>query len=955
MKRFLFMVLVAMCFAGLSAQADHPAGTVRGKIIDASTGEPLIGANVFITGTTKGTITDFDGNFSLTGVEPGTVNITASYVSYETQVFQHVKVPEGEVVILNGNLNPSSQELQEVVITARAREKTEAAVLVMKKKMPSVLDGVSAQQISRLGDSNAAAALKRVTGVSVQGGKYVYVRGLSDRYSTTTLNGAQIPGLDPEKNTVQMDLFPSNIIENLMVYKTFAPDLPATSTGGLVNIFTKDFPERFTLQFSAELGYNSQANLRDDFLSYSGGNTDWLGMDDGTRDIPDAVHRYTEDGQIPYLYQNNDTLDLINKSFSGNMDNLQKYSLPDMSYSFSTGNQFKVFGRALGFNLAANYSHKYTMYRGGDYQRTTSPLNIENPNLKVNFNDDFGVESTIWSVLGNLSYRLNNNNMIGFTFMRNHSGDASSRFNQGRTTDPDTYDVEEKALGWLERSIQSYQVKGKHVFPWTGNGTFDWMVSSIVSTQDEPDLRFFKSDYFETREAPLNYEMRPNNLSARFYRYMTETNLDAKFNYTQPFNFAGRKAKFKAGYAYIDKERDSDESKYTLDFQGAIRFNGMASTALVPENFLETDSSSYLYYKNSLTTESMNSYRGFQTVHAGYGMFDLPMTENLRMVAGVRYEYTDVFIENKIDTIEHPRDVNKYGSGGFQSGDFLPSVNMTYSFTEDMNLRLGYNKTLARPVFRELAPYASYNYKENYRVVGNPDLENTMIQNLDFRWEWYPFSGELVSASAFYKNFKNPIELRDVEEAANPEIHVENIEKARLYGLELELRKNLDFLHQLRNLSVGANVTLVKSLVKEDSTKLASANIALARQNPDGGDIWPETRPMYGQSPYIVNAYLNYNNPEKGWDINLGFNVSGEKIVLINKSAIPNVMEQPFAKLDFNISKNLKNGVSFRFSAENLINPYYQQTLSFNNGKVVHFRRHKLGRQFSFGITYAIN
>jgi len=955
MKRLFLIHLFALLFAGLPAQTGNPSGTIRGKIIDASTGEPLIGANVFISGTTTGTITDFDGNFSLTGVKPGIVSVTASYVSYETQVFEDVEVPEGNVVILNGNLNLSSQELQEVVVTARKREQTEAAVLVMKKKMPSVIDGISSQQISRLGDSNAASALKRVTGVSVQGGKYVYVRGLSDRYSTTTLNGAQIPGLDPEKNTVQMDLFPSNIIENLMVYKTFAPDLPATSTGGLVNIYTKDFPERFTLQFSAELGYNSQSSLRDDFLTYAGGSTDWLGIDDGTRAIPDAVHQYTGDGQLPYLYQNNDTLGLINKSFNTNLDNLEKYSLPDMSYSFSAGNQFKLFGRALGFNVAANYAHRYSMYRDGDYKKTTSPLNIEKPNLKVNFNDDFAVESTIWSVLGNLAYKLNNNNMIGVTFMRNHSGDASSRFNNGNTTDPDTYNVEEKALGWLERSITSYQVKGRHAFPWLANGAFDWMISSILSTQDEPDLRFFKSDYFENREAPFNYEMRPNNLSARFYRYMTETNLDAKFDYTQPFTIAGRKARFKTGYAYIDKERDSDESKYTLDFQGAIRFDGTASMALVPENFLETDSSSYLYYKNSLTTEAVNSYRGYQTVHAGYGMFDLPLTEKLRVVAGVRFEHTDVFIENKIDTIAHPRDVSKYGSGGFKDGDFLPSVNMTYSFTENLNLRLGYSKTIARPVFRELAPYASYNYKENYRVVGNPELERTLIQNMDFRWEWYPTSGELVSVSAFYKDFKNPIELRDVEEAANPEIHVENIENARLYGTELELRKNMDFIHQLRNFSFGANITLVRSFVKEDSTKLTAANIALARQNPDGGDFWPEIRPMYGQSPYVVNAYLNYFNADRGWDMNLGFNVSGKKIILINKAAIPNVMEQPFARLDFNISKNLKNGLSFRFSAENLINPYYAQTQSFNNGKEVYFRRHKLGRQFSFGITYAIN
>ncbi len=951
MKRIAIIAFLAVANLGVIAQT----GTIRGKVIDATTGEALIGANVLLSGTTEGTITDFDGNYTFSEVPAGNQNITISYISYETQVYEDVEVIAGDVVILNANLNLDNQQIDEVVITARKREQTEAAVLVMKKKMPSVLDGISSQQISRMGDSNAAAALKRVTGVSVQGGKYVYVRGLSDRYSKTTLNGAEIPGLDPKKNTVQMDLFPSNIIENLMVFKTFSPDLPGSSTGGLVNIVTKDFPDRFTLQFSAELGYNPNVNLRDDFLSYEGGETDWLGMDDGTRLVPGAVKQYTEDGQLPYLYQNNDTLALISRAFNTDMDNTRKFSLPDMSYSFSAGNQVDLFGRALGINVAANYSHKYEMYHNGDYQKTTDPINIKQPNFKVAFDDDFGVESTIWSLLGNLAYKLNNNNKIRFTMVRNQSGDASSRFNEGLTTDPDTYDVEEKSLAWLERSITSYQVSGKHVLASLNKGTMEWMVSNTISTQDEPDLRFFKSDFFEERDPPMEYELRPNNKSARFYRYMTEKNLDFKVDYTQPFDLGGRKARVKAGVGYLDKDRDSEEDKYVLDFQGAIVFDGMASTALSPENMLGNGKSSYLYYTNSLLTDAKNSYRAFETVQAAYGMLDLPVTEKLRIVAGLRVEYSDIFIENKVDTVEFPNDVDDYDSGGFEEKDFLPSVNLTYSVTPDMNFRAGYNRTLARPVFRELAPYASYDYKENYRMVGNPDLERTMVDNFDVRWEWYPRSGELFSASGFYKHFTNPIELRDVEQAANTEIHIENIGEATLYGLELEFRKRLDIAVFLSNFSLGTNLTLVHSVVQEDSTKLASANIAIQNSDPDTDQTWPETRPMYGQSPYIVNAYINYNDRETGWDANVGFNIAGEKIILINKSAIPHVMEQPFEKLDFNISKQFENGISLKFSAENLLNPDYEQTQTFSNGEIIYFRRHEPGRKLSLSLTYRID
>lgn len=948
MKKTTSIVVLALTVAALNAQIANLSGVITGKIIDATSGEVLIGANVFISGTTTGTITDFDGNYSLTNIEPGIISVTASYISYETHVFEEVEVPPGEVVVLNANLSLASQSITEVVVTARKREQTEAAVLIMKKKMASVLDGISSQQISRLGDSDAASALKRVTGISVEGGKYVYVRGLSDRYTTTTLNGAQIPGLDPERNSVQMDLFPSNIIENLMVYKTFSPELPGNATGGLVNIVTKDFPERFTMQFSAGLGYNPQANLRNDFLSYEGGSTDWMGMDDGTRAIPEEVSSLTEDGQLPYIYTGTDeALGNISRGFNTSMDNTYTNSSLDQSYSFSTGNRISMFKRDFGFNISASYSKEYDMYTGGRDEKysVSSP---DSPAAKRLVSDDLGTENVTWSGLANLSYKLNNNNMIGVSAMRNQSGVKSSRYNKGVASDPDAVDIIEQKLGWMERSINSLQVKGKHVIPRAGNGTIDWMGSYTLATQDEPDLRFFYMDYEtdETTGEYTNYEVRLNNLPARFYREMQETNMDLKLNYTQPFDMAGRKAKLKFGASYIDKGRTSYENKFVIKRQGAIAFDGTSADYLNDENILYPDNFRIVYYENSLLTDDINSYQGVETVTAGYGTIDLPVTEKLRVIAGARYEYSDIFVENMVDSIAYPNDADDYENGGFSDGDLLPSINMVYSLNDDMNLRLGYNKTVARPVFRELAPYASYDYKAGLRKIGNPDLEKTNVDNVDLRWEWFVRPGEIISFSAFYKYFKNPIELRDKEQAANPEIHFENIEDSRLYGLEFEFRKRLDFVETLRDFSFGANVTLVKSIVHEDSTRLASARMV----DPD----WAETRPMFGQSPYVLNTYLNYHNFDRGWDVNLGFNVAGEKLILVNKAATPDVYEQPFPVMDFNISKQFKNGINLKLSAENLLNPYFQQTYSFENSEG-YFRKYKVGRSFKLSLTYLLN
>lgn len=953
-----FLVLVLFALA-LNAQVSNLSGIVRGKIVDASTGEGLIGANVFITGTTTGTITDFDGNYSLPNIDPGIVSVTTSYVSYETQVFSEVEIPAGEVVILNANLNLSSQQIDEVVVTSRKREQTEAAVLVMKKKMPSVLDGISSQQISRLGASDAASALKRVTGVSVQGGKYVYVRGLSDRYSTTTLNGAQVPSLDPEKNTVQMDLFPSNIIENLMVFKTFSPDLPGNATGGLVNIVTKDFPERFTMQFSAGLGYNSQSHLRTDFLSYQGGSWDWSGMDDGTRAVPGEVGQMTESGQLPAYAVANDTLGMITRGFNKSMDNTRTSSFLDQSYAFSTGGRV---GNAIGFNLAASYSKEFEMYTGGldeKYTVTTPTL----PAAKRQVEDNMGTESVIWSGLANLSYRINNNHMLGVTAMRNQSGIKSSRYNIGIAADPDSEFIIDQKLGWLERSITTLQGKGKHVIPAAGNIVIDWKYSYTLSTQDEPDLRFFYMDFDYVPEivdgdtvfngndvsmVPGNHLVRDNNKPARYYREMTEVNHDANLSYSQHFKFAGRNAKVKIGGSYILKDRSSLEHKFTVKRQGRIDFDGTANDFLKDEHMISAeDNWRIYYYENSLLTDHKNSYRGNETVAAGFGVADLPVTEKLRMVAGARYEYASIFVENNVDTIQNPTRVDDYDNGGFDQGDLLPSLNMVYALQEEMNLRVAYNKTVARPVFRELAPYASYDYKAGLRKIGNPDLKKTDIHNVDFRWEWFIHPGEIISFSAFYKYFLNPIELRDKEQAANPEIHFENIENSNLYGIEFEMRKRLDFVESLKNFSFGANVTLVKSVVHEDSTRLASALMV--------DSTWSETRPMFGQSPYVINTYLNYHNFERGWDVNLGFNVSGQKLVLVNKSATPDVYEQPFPMLDFNISKQFRNGINIKFSADNLLNPFFEQTYTFAEGAstpVGYFRKFKVGRSFSLSLTY---
>lgn len=296
-NKFLISVLLVLLLPALSFAQK---GIIRGTVTDASNGEALFGVNVVIEGTSIGAVTDFDGKFQI-NADPGTYNIQASFVTYRTVTIEGVAVDAGEVKIIdNISLAEDVEQLGEVVVTAKAIRSTEAALLAVKRKSPNVLDGISSANFRKIGDSDAASAVKRVPGISVEGGKYVYIRGLGDRYTKSILNGVDIPGLDPDRNSLQMDLFPTGIIDNIMVTKSFTADLPADFTGGMINIDTKEFPEEPTFDISIGGSFNPAMHFNSNYLTYKGGNTDFLGFDDGTRGNP--ADKYSSN-EIP-LYGN---------------------------------------------------------------------------------------------------------------------------------------------------------------------------------------------------------------------------------------------------------------------------------------------------------------------------------------------------------------------------------------------------------------------------------------------------------------------------------------------------------------------------------------------------------------------------------------------------------------------------------------------------------------------------
>ncbi len=924
-KYFLIIATIILFITSIKAQE----GTIRGKVIDENTGDALVGATVIILNTnpTIVTVTDYDGNFSLENIPEGKHTLKCSFMSFQDYVIENLDIITNKVEVIDIILSPAVQNIAQVVVNANAVKNTENSLMVLQKKSISLINGVSAQNISKLGDSDAASAVKRITGVSVENGKYIFIRGLSDRYSKVTLNGAEIPGLDPNRNTVQLDIFSSNIIDNIIIHKTYSADLPASFAGGYVDISTKSFPNEFTMQFSASFGYNPNANLRNDFLSYQGGKLDWLGIDDGSRQIPEQAQT-----NVPYLYENNDLLDDISASFNKTMQGTEKESFLNQSYSFSIGNQHKIANKPFGYIFDLNYSKNYSYYNNGRYARYNLVEDETQGSMKplIIQNEKYGEEEIVNSVLLGLSYKFSANNKIGFTFVKNGGGLISSRYREGSKPEDNMF-MFQNTLGFQQRLFNSAQINGTHIFGENNKQEMNWTSSFTKSVLSEPDLRFFNYDSITGGSYQISYNAYPS--PARFYRDLDEINYDNKIHFISQ----QKNIKIKFGASYTLKTRNSVSRKFDILSQG-LQFDGDISEYLSDENIGQNADATYgVYYQNDPLTDKYNSYYAYEHLAGAYLMGDIPLGDKIDLSLGVRYEFDFTFIQNNVETY-HPKYVKAEKIYMF---DFMPALNLNYNFIEDFNLRFAYSRTLARPAFREIAPYAYYDFKEAWRVVGNPELERSLIDNVDFRAEKFLKDGQLISVSGFVKYFTKPIELVDDPRANNPELHYVNAKNSFLYGAEIEIRKNLDFVN-LKDLLIGGNFTILKSEVRyvED---YGSTNYIIT-----------ERRPMYGQSPWVLNLFANYENEVLGISTNLGFNVDGPKLSVVTKGSTPDVYQQPCPQLNFNVSKRIIKNISLKFSVNNILNSDYKKTYIYDNQEYI-FQNYNLGRTYSVSLKYLIN
>ncbi len=881
-------------------------GKIAGKILDDK-GETLPGASIKIIETGAGTQAGTDGSYILS-VNPGTYTLEISYMSFQTQRITGVIVLEGKSTPLQIAMKPDSKGLSEVIVTASYRKASVESLLARQKNATEISNGISAEQIAKTPDRNIGESLKRISGVSTIDNKFVIVRGIGERYNSAMLDGVILPSTEAQTRNFSFDLIPSNLVDNVVVSKTVTPDMNASFGGGLIQINTKDIPSENFMSFTAGTSYNDQSTGKD-FLSHKRGKYDYLGFDDGRRDYPKGLQHTTrtvEPNSTLTDAEYQKKVDDQSKRFTNDNFTLYKYeAAPSQNYQFTIGRLFAIdttFKNKLGFTSALSYRNTQSINQFDQQRRGDWNFNSNNYGASYDFNTTLGALVNVGLQLGKnrFSFRNTYTHLYDNTLIRtigydsdNGTDDLSKGLPPNRIQEVDDPTFTD---------LLQNKFSGQHQL---GKVKIEWNVARTSIDRKEKDLSIATqgpvqvgNDYQYFYGTSKVGEERINPTSRHNY-HNQEKNYSWNIDATVPLSVYGINNSVKTGYFGIHKKSTFDWQIASLASSGqladSLRYIPIGEM-INPANF---GANGYNYL---ITPYFLDAYAGKSITQAGYLMFDSRLMEKLRLVWGIRgeyYKYTE--IKNASNVIQQgfelPRD---------KTWQWLPSANLTYSPIKSINFRAAVSSSVIRPELMDNSQFFKYNPNLG-ALFGNLGLTSTRINSYDVKTEWFPGAGEIISAGAFYKKFNKPTELTFIRVNGNINYYLQNADQAKVYGLEFELRKNFGFITNnnfLSNLTVYGNLTLQKSNV------IASYRIT----NPDptvGGDITvnvKQERTMYGQSPYLINAGLQYTGNHFGF--NVLYNKSGYKTYIVSSLFDQIEYEKPREQLDAQISyKFLKKKV----------------------------------------------
>lgn len=914
------------------------AQQLKGVVIDKNSKETLIGAVISIEGTDVKAVTDVNGNFSFEGLKDGTYTLYIKYVGYKTLKIDGVQMKDANLTIA---LQPDEQQLKGVTVTAVERRNTDAAMIQVAKSSPVIVSNVSAQEISRPQDTNAGEVIRRVPGVSLIDDKFVMVRGLSQRYNNVWVNGGAVPSSEADSRAFSFDIIPSSQIDNLTIVKSPTAEYPADYSGGFIIVNTKEIPAENSFSLSVGGNWNT-ASAFQDFAYSKGSATDFLAFDNGMRNIHGGINA----SLAPQLDASGSPIDNYATSLLGNHLNndwmvKSKKPLGDLKLAASLNHRWMLGGRTLGMLAALNYTNEYRTYEKmennlfGIYDAANDKPNY----LRHSVDDQY-----------NNNVRLGT--MLNFTLLSkdgNHKYQFKNIFNQ-LATSRYTWRDGVSAQSNLERSAEYYyrsrttyngQLTGKHTFT---SDALDWSIGYAYANRHLPDRRRYLID--DALESGV-YALSTGNDISREWTQLDEHILSLGINDKHHFKFGNFEPDLQVG-AYGEYRSRKYQTRNFI-------YNWNVSDNNMPSDFRHSDIPTLLSNEENMGYDKLylleqkqmrNNYRGHNTLGAGYLTLSLPFGQ-FGIHAGVRFEHNDM------ELISNTRDYEKSEtSRHYRTSDFFPSLNTTYKLNDQHQIRLSYGRSINRPEFREVSSSVYYDFDLASNVQGNTELKNCYVDNLDLRYEWYPSRGELISLAVFYKHFDSPIEWTYTVAGGTDLIYsYKNAKSASNYGIELDIRKSLDFIG-LRDFSWSFNGALIKSKVQfEKGAK-------------------EENRPMQGQSPYLINTGLFYKNEPLKMDIALLYNRIGKRIIGVGRSEgssgddsnarVPHSYEMPRNTIDLSFAKKFGSHLELKLNIRDLLaeKVYYKQfaDVTYRDGRTKEVeeitRCYKPGRNIGLQAIY---
>jgi hypothetical protein len=909
-QAFRLYCLLLLSFGSIVTAAQ--SGTIAGTIIDEETGETLIGAAVFLESDNSiGSATDLDGQYRVTNVPVGIHNVVIRSVGYSPKTITGVEVKEGELTTVNSTLGSAATELEAVMVTAEFDVESVAAVYTMQKKAISVQDGISRDIIARSPDGNSGEVLKRLPGTTIEKGRFAIVRGLADRYNIAVMNDLILPSTEPDRKTFSFDLYPSGLLDYMIITKTAQPDLPGEFAGGIIQLATRDIPDENFLDISIGTSFETKTTFND-FETYQGASTDWLGMDNGLRDLPDnfptvdTFRGFPNNGPERAFWTNefHQSADYPNRAASEIVTAQPNRSM-QLAGGFSKG-ETNRFGAVFGLTYSGSQS----------VSDARSELRDQEDFQLFEFSDVSYANNVLWGGLVNLAYKLGDKNKFYFRndFSVNSSDESVVRV--GAVRDNLEGAVRSRYYEFITAQLFNTSLSGEHSISEAGM-KLDWTLGYNTVNRDQPDSH---TNYYldgDTLDGVDDFTARiPTTLSyplwGHYFGYLTESTYSGTASLTVPFNIGERKQSFKFGGYVQTKDREFSARIFGYEAKGSFLAgqtwnvdgdNGSPLNLSTPEVILSNIGEDEIYLDEG--TQNRDRYFGDMQLYAGYGMFDNRFGEKFRLVWGVRVERW----EQSILTFANSNSGDSIQVDGTETS-ILPSLNLTYSLNDKTNLRFSAYQTVARPEFREKSNFTYYNFETFQDVGGNVDLLPTDIYNADIRYEYFPGNGQILSASVFFKYFENPISyFKAIQSGSGVGSRTDPInEKSAVnVGTEVELRKHLGFLGA-EDLEFSTNLAYIYS-----RAEVNEADTTLVAQ------IGDTERGLIYQSPWIVNLGLSYQHPERKYSASVLYNVSGTRRVALGNVLFPDVWEEPIPQLDAQVTFRIFEGAKIKIAAEDIL------------------------------------